>query len=317
MVYVIRSSSVRLLNGKINEITKDIPEKKYFSLEYDDLQDVIIDASYVGMFSDLRVIIVRGVNYFGGKAKYEDQVNSLFKLINNLDESITLILVCDNLLKTKDSAKTLLSMNVEFIDYSNNTEAEEEYLKNYENENELKIDPKALTKLKEFTCNNFDLLMNELDKLSIITKNITFKDVTEYSSNYIIPKDNLEELDYNDVSFKFVDSLINKKFKDAFAYFDKVVERGDDIYSLIGLINSQFSNVYMVKAALSKGLSDEEIMNELGYKKVGRVYIMKKNGNIYTLDELRDIICYLSDIDLKIKLGNDPINSLKEFILSL
>ena len=317
MIYVIRSTSFRLLNDKINEITKDIPEKKYFSLDYDDLQDVIIDASYVGMFSDDRAIIVRDVNFFGGKNKYEDQVNSILKLISNLDPSITLILICNNLLKTKESAKNLLSMNVEFIDFSNNNEAEEEYLKKYYEENNLIVDSKALDKLKANTCNNFDLLLNELDKLSLITKNITFKDVNEYSSSYIIPKETLEELDYNDVSFKFVDALINKKFKDAFAYFDKVVERGDDMYSLIGLINSQFSNVYMVKDAVNRGLNDEEIMNELGYKKVGRVYIMKKNGNIYNLDELRDIICYLSDIDLKIKLGADPVNSLKEFILSL
>ena len=73
----------------------------------------------------------------------------------------------------------------------------------------------------------------------------------------------------------------------------------------------------MVKEALSHGMSDEEIMNEFGYKKIGRVFIMKKNGNIYSLDELRDIIVKLSDIDLKIKLGADPINSLKEFILSV
>ena len=120
MVYVIKSSSYRLLNSKIQELTKDIEEKKYFNLDSDELEDVIVDASYVGLFNDSRAIIVREVNYFGGKNKYEDQVNSLFKLINNLDESITLILVCDNLLKTKDSTKNLLSMNVEFIDFSNN-----------------------------------------------------------------------------------------------------------------------------------------------------------------------------------------------------
>ena len=174
-----------------------------------------------------------------------------------------------------------------------------------------------MDKLNTNTCNNIDLLLNELDKLSLITKDITFKTVSEYSSTYIIPKDEFEELDYNDISFKFVDALINKKFKDTFAYFDKVIERGDDMYSLIGLINSSYSNIYMVKEALSHGMSDEEIMNEFGYKKIGRVFIMKKNGNIYSLDELRDIIVKLSDIDLRIKLGADPINSLKEFILSV
>ena len=317
MVYVIKSSSYRLLNSKIQELTKDIGEKKYFNLDSDELEDVIVDASYVGLFNDSRAIIVREVNYFGGKNKYEDQVNSIIKLIENLDPTITLILVCNNLLKTKESTKRLLSLNVEYIDMFNNFELEKEYINNYIEENNLKVDSKAMDKLNTNTCNNIDLLLNELDKLSIITKEITFRVVTDYSSTYIIPKDNLDEMDYNDVSFKFVDALINKKFKDAFAYFDKVVERGDDMYSLIGLLNSQFSNVYMVKEALSHGMSDEDIMNEFGYKKIGRVFIMKKNGNIYSLDELRDIIVNLSDIDLKIKLGADPINSLKEFILSI
>ena len=317
MVYVIKSSSYRLLNSKIQELTKDIGEKKYFNLDSDELEDVIVDASYVGLFNDSRAIIVREVNYFGGKNKYEDQVNSIIKLIENLDPTITLILVCNNLLKTKESTKRLLSLNVEYIDMFNNFELEKEYINKYIEENNLKVDSKAMDKLNTNTCNNIDLLLNELDKLSIITKEITFRVVTDYSSTYIIPKDNLDEMDYNDVSFKFVDALINKKFKDAFAYFDKVVERGDDMYSLIGLLNSQFSNVYMVKEALSHGMSDEDIMNEFGYKKIGRVFIMKKNGNIYSLDELRDIIVNLSDIDLKIKLGADPINSLKEFILSI
>ncbi len=317
MVYVIKSSSFRMLNSKIQELTSELNEKKYFNLSYDELDDVIIDASYVGLFNDNRAIIVREVNYFGGKNKYEDQVNSIIKLIENLDPSITLILVCNNLLKTKDSTKRLLGLNVEYIDMFNNSDAEAEYLKKYLDEKGIKVDSKAMDKLNANTCNNIDLLLNELDKLSLISKDITFKVVSEYSSTYIIPKDEFEELDYNDISFKFVDALINKKFKDTFAYFDKVIERGDDMYSLIGLINSSYSNIYMVKEALSHGMSDEEIMNEFGYKKIGRVFIMKKNGNIYSLDELRDIIVKLSDIDLKIKLGADPINSLKEFILSV
>ncbi len=317
MVYVIKSSSFRMLNSKIQELTGELNEKKYFNLSYDELDDVIIDASYVGLFNEARAIIVREVNYFGGKNKYEDQVNSIIRLIENLDPSITLILVCNNLLKTKDSTKKLLGLNVEYIDIFNNSEVESEYLKKYLESKELKVDSKAMDKLNTNTCNNIDLLLNELDKLSLITKDITFKVVSDYSSTYIIPKDEFEELDYNDISFKFVDALINKKFKDTFAYFDKVIERGDDMYSLIGLINSSYSNIYMVKEALSHGMSDEDIMNEFGYKKIGRVFIMKKNGNIYSLDELRDIIVKLSDIDLRIKLGADPINSLKEFILSV
>jgi DNA polymerase III delta subunit len=84
-----------------------------------------------------------------------------------LDPSITLILVCNNLLKTKDSTKRLLSLNVEYIDMFNNSEVEQEYLKKYIQEKELKVDSKAMDKLNTNTCNNIDLLLNELDKLSM------------------------------------------------------------------------------------------------------------------------------------------------------
>lgn len=315
MVYVIRSTSFRLLNDKVSSLIEKIPDRKYFSLDVDELEDVVIDASYVGLFNDDRAIVVREVNYFGGKPKYEEQVNKLFNLINNLDSSITLVLICNNLNKTKDTAKELLKKTV-FIDLYIKDEEIDNYINDYISKINVTIEPKALVKLKENTVNNIDLLFNEIDKLALITNNITWKVVNEYGSSYIIPKGVGEETDYNDITFKFTDAIANKKFKDAFAYFDKIVERGDDMYALIGLINGQFSNIYLVKEAVNEGLSDETIANELGFKS-GRVYILKRIGNLYTLDELRDIIINLSNIDIKIKLGYDPVNGLKEFILSI
>ncbi len=315
MVYVIRSTSFRLLNDKVSSLIENIPDRKYFSLDVDELEDVVIDASYVGLFNDDRAIVVREVNYFGGKPKYEEQVNKLFNLINNLDSSITLVLICNNLNKTKDTAKELLKKTV-FIDLYIKDEEIDNYINDYISKINVTIEPKALVKLKENTVNNIDLLFNEIDKLALITNNITWKVVNEYGSSYIIPKGVGEETDYNDITFKFTDAIANKKFKDAFAYFDKIVERGDDMYALIGLINGQFSNIYLVKEAVNEGLSDETIANELGFKS-GRVYILKRIGNLYTLDELRDIIINLSNIDIKIKLGYDPVNGLKEFILSI
>ncbi len=315
MVYVIRSTSFRLLNDKVSSLIENIPDRKYFSLDVDELEDVVIDASYVGLFNDDRAIVVREVNYFGGKPKYEEQVNKLFNLINNLDSSITLVLICNNLNKTKDTAKELLKKTV-FIDLYIKDEEIDNYINDYISKINVTIEPKALVKLKENTVNNIDLLFNEIDKLALITNNITWKVVNEYGSSYIIPKGVGEETDYNDITFKFTDAIANKMFKDAFAYFDKIVERGDDMYALIGLINGQFSNIYLVKEAVNEGLSDETIANELGFKS-GRVYILKRIGNLYTLDELRDIIINLSNIDIKIKLGYDPVNGLKEFILSI
>lgn len=73
----------------------------------------------------------------------------------------------------------------------------------------------------------------------------------------------------------------------------------------------------MVKSASADGLSDEEIAKLFGYSNPKRVGVLKRNGKIYTLDQLKDIIVSLSNLDLKLKSGYDQIYALKEFLLDL
>ena len=73
----------------------------------------------------------------------------------------------------------------------------------------------------------------------------------------------------------------------------------------------------MVKSALNDGLSDEEIAKLFGYTNPKRVGVLKRNGKIYTLDQLKDIIISLSELDLKIKSGYNQVYAIKEFLLNL
>ena len=45
--------------------------------------------------------------------------------------------------------------------------------------------------------------------------------------------------------------------------------------------------------------------------------MLKRNGRIYTLEELSDIIHSLYELDKKIKTGYNPVYGLKEFLLDL
>ena len=90
-----------------------------------------------------------------------------------------------------------------------------------------------------------------------------------------------------------------------------------DIFSIVGVLASSFTNIFIVKDAVNHGLSDEEIAKLLDFKSTGRVYYLKKDGKIYTLDNLKEIIVSLSELDKKIKTGYEPVYSLKEFLLSL
>ena len=75
--------------------------------------------------------------------------------------------------------------------------------------------------------------------------------------------------------------------------------------------------MYMVKDAEKHGLSEDDIARVLGYSNPYRVTMLKRNGRIYTLEELSDIIHSLYELDKKIKTGYNPVYGLKEFLLDL
>ena len=72
-----------------------------------------------------------------------------------------------------------------------------------------------------------------------------------------------------------------------------------------------------VKDAEKHGLSEDDIARVLGYSNPYRVTMLKRNGRIYTLEELSDIIHSLYELDKKIKTGYNPVYGLKEFLLDL
>ena len=74
--------------------------------------------------------------------------------------------------------------------------------------------------------------------------------------------------------------------------------------------------MYQVKEASKLGFSNEEIGKILNVKP-GRVYYINQDSNIYSLEELKNIIINLSEVDKKIKSGLDPINGFKAFLLSI
>ena len=147
--------------------------------------------------------------------------------------------------------------------------------------------------------------MSEITKISIVSNNITINDINEYS-NYEV----------EDITFDFSNAVISKNFRQAFELLDKLIATGVEIPVLIGVLASAYTTMYIIKDASQSGLSDAQIEELTGYKS-GRIYINKKNGRIYTLDEIKDIIIGLSIVDKKIKTGSNPVYVFKEFLLNI
>ena len=105
-----------------------------------------------------------------------------------------------------------------------------------------------------------------------------------------------------DYTFDFSNAVVSKDFTKAFSLLDTLLEDGVEVFALVGLLASSFANMYMVKRASMDGLSDEAIAKLFGYSSTSRVYVLKKNSKIYSIEDLKEIIIALSDVDYKIKL---------------
>lgn len=306
-IYLMKSLSYRILNNEINNITEGISNITTFSLNEVDLKDILDDASYYGLFPEKRVLIIKDTKYFGGKFAYEEESNLLYNFLSSNLEDLIMIFICDDIKKTKDLTKKVISLGAKVIDIS---EVSDEEIKNlinkYCEDNEIKLDPKAYDLLLKNSVSNLDIMIQEIDKLSLVDKHITLEIVNTYGSK-----------EPDDETFNFSNAVVAKNFPKSFELLDELLNNGAEPSALIGLLASSFANMYMVKDAVNNHLTDEEIAKALGYSGTGRVYVMKKNSKIYTLDQLKEVLLDLCELDTKIKTGYDPVYGLKEFLINL
>lgn len=302
-IILLKSDSYFLLEQKLEEYILNKDNVTYFSLMNTSINEIVDDAGYSGMFGTDRTIIVRDTKYFGGKFLYEEDTKLLINFLTNIND-INIVFICDDISKTKSSTKSLINIGALVVEV--NVTDINSCINDYVNKLNVKIDKKAIDLLIKNSNSNLDIILSEINKYSIVTNTITEDIISKYGFK-------LETVD----TFAFSNAVISKNFDIAFKLLDNYLTNGVDAYSLVGLLSSSFLNMYMVKDALSYNLSDEEIASALGYNNPSRVYVMKKNSRIYTLDNLKEIIYSLCELDKKIKKGYNPNNTIKEFLLSL
>ncbi|MCH5166357.1 MAG: DNA polymerase III subunit delta [Erysipelotrichales bacterium] len=306
-IHLISSSSYHVTNNLIKKIADGNTNITYESLTDMSIYDCIDDASYFGLFTENRVIVIKDVKYFGGKFNYEDETNALYEFLKKLDESITIIFICDTISKTKDITKKVINLGAEIYAFETlDDNILKETISEYAHEYDLLIDDNARDQILKNSLNNLDVAINDIEKISVVNKHITLDLVNTYGIK-------LESIN----NFDFSNAVVAKNFNKAFELLDSLIANDTDIFSIFGALASSYTNMYMVRDAVSHGLSDEEIAEKLGYSGTNRVFVLKKNAKIYTTDELKEIIISLSELDIKLKNGYDPVYEIKEFLLNL
>lgn len=302
--YIINSKYYHVIDTKLKEITNDSIVTS-FSLSESTINEILEDANYNSLFSKKRSIIVKDTPYFSSNT-INDDIDKIISYLEHIDDNTTLVFITNEL---KNTNKNYLKIKpyINYIDcsFTNNLEVLK-YIEDYTNNNHIEIEKNTLKILINNYQNNIDLIINELDKLSNLHIKIDNDVLNEYSFFY-----------YEDQVFDFSNAIITKNFKEGFLLLEKLLDNKVEVSSLVGLLASSYTNLYLVKEAKEKGLTDEEVNTLLEYNNIKRVYVVNKNAKLYTTKQLEDIIKELSLVDLKIKTGYNPANTFKEFLLSI
>lgn len=293
-VYVVKSFSLRLLYDEINNIIKDSSNVVRMNMDECFLIDLINECSYYSLIKEEKFVIANNFKINKDNLKLEDY-------INNPNNDTTLILISDLIDKRSALYKTLSSKAKIIIidDLKDLNNKIYNYCKSYN----IEIDYSAINKLLENNLNNYDLVLNEIDKISIITNQINTEIVNKYSLK-LISEDN----------FEFCDAVIKKDYKKINIYLNEFITLKQDISPFIGLLATQYRIIYAIKHL--QGTNDE--ISKLLEIHPYRVKLAKEKGILYSLDEIQKKLLDLSELDYNIKTLNiDKYLLLKIFIINI
>lgn len=309
-VYLIKSESYRLLDNKIKELTDDIDKENitHFDLTIDSLKDIIEECNYTSLFNDRKAIIVNNTNIFGTKYEYKEDMELLEKYLDNSNKDTELIFIADSI-STKKKCVKIIKDNGNLFELKKPIGDDlRKMVIDYLKQDNFKIENSALTKLITNTIENYDFILNELDKVIVVKKDylITNEDIDKYTIKII--EENI---------FDFVDLVIKKDTKNIFIKLEKYILEKQEPAILLSNIASQYRLIYSVKNLTRKGYSEKEIADELGIHPY-RVKLAREKSYNYTNDELKEKLLNIGSLDEKVKLGIiDKYVALKLFLVNL
>ena len=294
--YLIKSFSLRLLNEELEKITKDIPNIIKFSFNETSTREICEECAYYSLLDEKKCVIVFGF-------KVDKDINIMEEYLKNPNPNTTLVLVMDNFDKRtafykniNKTGKVIELAELKYNDLNNS-------IMNYAKNKNIKLSVDALNKLLLFNNDNYDLVLGEIDKLSMITNNIDEKAVEEYGAKLVIQE-----------NFAMCDAITNKDYKNISAMLSEFESSKGEVIPFVGLLTSTYLLIFHAK---NSTLSNDELGKLLGVHQY-RIKLARDKARKYTSDELYKIFDLLGELDYNLKSMNvSPYGLLKNFLIKI
>lgn len=309
-MYLIYGESFRLIDEEIKKITKDEPNVITMDLMVVTLDDVITEATYVSIFSERKVIIVKNANFFGSGKENESEIEKLQLYMENPIALTTIIFATYEKIDMRKKITKSFKEKYKIISVDNiSLDDMVAKIRTYVKKNGYTINTDTIQFIMNSCLNNFDLVYNELNKLFLFynkPQEILLEDVKQIVSR-----------SFMDNNFKFVEAVIEKNMKKAIKILEDLYSLKVDPIALIMLLAREYRLMYSVIVLMSDGYRKSAVAKELGLQD-WQVEKLSKTSARYYKDDLADYIKQLAKIDFEIKSGNsDKYLSLKTFLLNI
>ena len=309
-IVLITGESILLINEKINEIVKDNKNITSFDMNANTIEDVLLEAGYFSMFEEEKFIIVRNANFFGSGKLNEKEADSLLKYFENPNSLSNIIFICSEKIDSRKKITKALKEKYEMITIPT--------LKYYEIENRVekyfgkegyKIDKDTVKYIVANSLNNYDLVMNEVEKI-----------ILYYNHPSYIKKSDVENIvskSMNTNNFLFVNAIIDGDLEKSLALLKDLKTMKVEPTILISLIARDIRIMLNIKKLLEENKREYEILNELKLMDWQLEKYLKK-AFPYKIKELEEWLVKLTKLDLKIKSGKlEKYDALELFILDI
>ncbi len=295
-VYVIYSSSYRLLEDALRKVIKDNTYTIY-NLDDESLEDVLNDASYFTLFDDKKYMVVKNVTCFSANKRGTDfgkRDEYLLNYLNEPNDNTVLILVLKEKMNGTKKISKLVKERYNYIEITNPNQKEtRDIINTFLKKNKIKLDYDEVTYIINSLDNNYDLIMNELEKLLLYDKkDISFKDLTNIISSNVL-----------DNNFKFIEYIMNKDIKKVFKYYDDFLLNKNSPIMLMSMLANEYRNIYLVKKMMMNN-NKNDIMKKLDIRFSFQLDKLINYSYSYKEIDLENKLLELCDLDYEIKQGN-------------
>lgn len=302
LLYGEESYLVKTYVDKLSKATTDEAFKDFNLRIYDgddvSLSEVYDSVTAVPMMAESKCVIVKDYSFDDADKGSRNDIENLESILrDNPDDNCLIFSYAASLPKKNfKEIEKLFKKYGYSVDFSKKSPIElAKTLEKGAKKRGKTFENNAAAYMVKSVGSDLNLLVNELDKLCAYAQGETIKetDIDEICTKCLDEK-----------VFAMVKELTSRNFESAFKKLETLMyEQGEDVYMILGALNSQYIDMYRAKALREAGMSFG-CMGEIyqAYKnKIFKLENASKIVSLISIDKIRECLEILSDADIALK----------------